>query len=89
MREERIKTSEADAKAVEGENLAKITIANSVATRKIGEATANKEERVKMSEADSVAVEGENLAKITIAKSDALRREQQAEAERVAFTAKR
>jgi flotillin len=42
-----------------------------------------------MSEADSVAVEGENLAKITIAKSDALRREQQAEAERVAFTAKR
>lgn len=88
-REERVKTSAADSKAVEGENLAKITIANSDAHRNIGEAEAKREERVQTSSADSRAVEGENIAKITIAKSDAQRREEQAEAERIAITAEK
>ncbi|MDR2010146.1 MAG: flotillin family protein [Bacteroidales bacterium] len=89
QRHERIKTSEADANAVEGENLAKVTIASSNANRRIGEVDAEKLERIKTSEADASAVEGENLAKITIANSNAARREQEAEAERIAISAEK
>lgn len=88
-REERIETSRANSEAVEGENRAMVTIANSDAAKRIGEAEATKHERIETSRANSQAIEGENLAKVAIANSDAERRKSEAEAKRIAVTAEK
>lgn len=86
---ERSQTSTANALAVEGENLALITIANSDSGKQIGEAEAKKKQRIELSRANSEAVEGENLANITIANSEANRRKLESEAKKIAFTAEK
>jgi flotillin len=65
-REKRVKTSEADSQAVEGENLAKITIANSDANRREAEAEASRiavtAEKVKYAKALEDAYKAEKVA---------------------------
>ncbi len=65
-REDRVKSSEADSQAVEGENLAKITIANSDANRREAEAEASRvavtAEKVKYAKALEDAYKAEKIA---------------------------
>ncbi len=74
MQEQRIKVASADATAVEGENLAKITIANSVADRREKEAEANRKaiaaEKVKQAKALEEAYSAEQSAEIVRALRD-------------------
>jgi flotillin len=96
-RDQRIQVAAANATAVDGENTAKISVANSnaraenegkklVAERhregEIGKAEAEKEQRIQVAAANATAVDGENKAKIDVANSNANRREKEAEAER-------
>jgi len=74
MQEQRIKVASADASAVEGENLAKITIANSVADRREKEAEANRKaiaaEKVKSAKALEEAYSAEQSAETVRALRD-------------------
>lgn len=74
FQEQRIKVASADASAVEGENLAKITIANSVADRREKEAEANRKaiaaEKVKQAKALEEAYSAEQAAEIVRALRD-------------------
>jgi len=89
MQNERTQTAKANATAVEGENRAKIQVANSDAQKIAGEAEAKQVERVAIARANSTAVQGENASNIEIANSNAVRREQEAEAERKAVAAEK
>ncbi len=103
-RDQRIEVAAANATAVDGENNAKIEVANSnaradneskkmVAERtregEIGLAEAEREQRIQVTAANATAVDGENTAKIEIANSNANRREQEAEAERLGTAAEK
>jgi len=103
-KDQRISVAAANATAVDGENTAKIEVANSnaraeneskrlVAERdregEIGKAEAEKEERIAVAAANATAVDGENKAKIDIANSNANRREKEAEAERLGTAAEK
>ena len=96
-RDQRIQVAAANATAVDGENTAKIEVANSnaraeneskkmVAERtregEIGLAIAEKDQRIQVAAANATAVDGENTAAIEIANSVANRREKEAEAQR-------
>jgi flotillin len=74
LQEQRIKVASADASAVEGENLAKITIANSVADRREKEAEANRKaiaaEKVKSAKALEEAYAAEQSAETARALRD-------------------
>jgi len=85
----RINVATANSKAVEGENLAVVTIANSAATAESGKAQAQQSMRVNVATANAKAVEGENLAAVTIANSTSEMRQKKAEAERLATAAEK
>ena len=103
-RDQRIQVAGADSRAIQGENEARLAIAESNAnlqneTRRItaekdrdgaiGEANAHRDQRIQVAEADSRAIKGENEAQATIAVSNAQLREKQAEALKVAVSAEK
>ncbi len=73
----------------EARKVQRIAVSEAEAQALSGEANADKERRIAVKQAEAAAIDGENLSSIEIAKSNAVRSEKEAEAMRLAESAKR
>ena len=73
----------------EARKVQRIAVSEAEAQAQSGEANADKDRRIAVKQAEAQAIDGENLSAIEIARSNARRTEQEAEASRLAESAKR